>query len=68
MLRVASMILCHVMGDREILYLRWGTLLGDIRNALISTPLVIERSPRAFWKAINSQFSDVVSVLILILF
>ena len=62
MMRAASMnILCHVMGDREILSLRWGALHGDTRNALISTPLGIESSPRAFWKAINPQFSDVIS-------
>ena len=52
MMRAASMnILCHVMGDREILSLRWGALHGDKRNALISTPLVVVSSPRAFWKA-----------------
>ena len=52
MMRAASMnILCHVMGDREILSLRWGALHGDTRNALISTPLVVESSPRAFWNA-----------------
>ena len=62
MMRAASMsILCHVMGDREILLMRWGALHGDTRNALISTPLVIESSPNAFWKAINLQFSDVTS-------
>ena len=52
MMRAASMnILCHVMGDREILSMRWGALHGDTRNALISTPLVVESSPRAFWNA-----------------
>ena len=57
MMRAASMnILCHVMGDREILSLRWGALHGDTRNALISTPLVVESSPRAFWKARSLWF------------
>ena len=55
MMRAASMnILCHVMGDREILSLRWGALHGDTRNALISTPLVVESSPMAFWKSQES--------------
>ena len=38
-----------------------GALQSDTRNALISTQIVIESSPRAFWKAINPQFSDVIS-------
>ena len=63
MMRAASMnILCHVMGDREILSLRWGALHGDTRNALISTPLVVESSPRAFWKA--RSFSQSVHIKI----
>ena len=35
---------------------------GDTRNAVISTPLVIESSPRAFWKA--RSFSQSVHIKI----